>query len=87
MQQLFKVKDYLTGVINYHFINKINFCFLNYLNLRLNDALDSIAPVPVIPCRNNVDGESLTKLARVFMYGDIWFSCSIRDTVASVEDL
>ena len=41
---------------------------LKYLNLRpKTDALDSVAPVPVIPVRNKEDGESLTKLDRVFM--------------------
>ena len=42
-----------------------------YLSLRpTKEALDSIAKVPVIPVRNSDEGESLTKLARVFMCGD-----------------
>ena len=46
-----------------------------------------MAPVPVIPVRNSDEGESLTKLVRVFMCGDKLLSCSIRDPGASVDDL
>ena len=38
-----------------------------------------MAPIPVIPVRNSDEGESLTKLAPVFMCGDKLLSCSIRD--------
>ena len=59
-----------------------------YLSLRLTkEALDSMAPVPVIPVRNSDEGESLTKLAPVFMCGDKLLSCSIRDPGTSVDDL
>ena len=59
-----------------------------YLSLRLTkEALDSMAPVPVIPVRNSDEGESLTKLARVFMCGDKLLSRSIRDPGTSVDDL
>ena len=48
-----------------------------------------MAPVPVnvIPVRNSDEGESLTKLARMFMCGDKLLSCSIRDPGTSVDDL
>ena len=59
-----------------------------YLSLRLTkEALDSMAPVPVIPVRNSDEGESLTKRARVFMCGDKLLSCSIWDPGTSVDDL
>ena len=59
-----------------------------YLSLRLTkEALDSMAPIPVIPVRNSDEDESLTKLARVFMCGDKLLSCSIRDPGTSVVDL
>ena len=58
-----------------------------YLSLRpTKEALDSMAPVPVIPVRNSDEGESLTKLVRVFMCGDKLLSCSIRDTGTSADD-
>lgn len=58
------------------------------LNLRpKTDALDSVRPDPAIPGRNIEEGESQKKLARVFIWGDNWWSWSIRETVASVEDL
>ena len=59
-----------------------------YLSLRpTKEALDSMVPVPVIPVRNSDEGESLTKLARVFMWGDKLLSCSIRDPRTSPDDL
>ena len=59
-----------------------------YLSLRpTKEALDSMAPVPLIPVRNSDEGESPTKPARVFMCGDKLLSCSIRDPGTSVDDL
>ena len=59
-----------------------------YLSLRTTrEALESMTPVPVIPVRNSDEGESLTKLARMFMCGDKLLSCSIRDPGTSVVDL
>ena len=58
-----------------------------YLLRLTKEALDSMAPVPVIPVRNSDEGESLTKLTRVSMCGDKLLLCSIRDPGTSVDDL
>ena len=69
-------------------MQKYKFKWRSVLSLRpTKEALDSMAPVPVIPVRNSDEGESLTKLARVFMCGDKLLSCSIRDPWTSADDL
>ena len=69
-------------------MQKYKFKWRSVLSLRpTREALDSMAPVPVIPVRNSDEGESLTKLARMFMCGDKLLSCSIRDPGTSVVDL